>query len=161
MADRILGMGDVMTLVEKAQEEIDEKEAKHTMNKMMSGNFDLNDMLAQMKQVNKLGSLGGILKLIPGMPKITPEQQEAAEREMRNFEIVINSMTKEERKHPELFKYSRKQRVAQGSGRTMQDVNKVLKKYEQMKEMMKRMEQYKKSGRMPPGGMGGMGFPGM
>ena len=161
MADRILGMGDVMTLVEKAQEEIDEKEAKRTMNKMMSGSFDLNDMLAQMKQINKLGSLGGIMKLIPGMPKITPEQQEAAEREMRNFEIVINSMTKEERKHPELFKYSRKQRVAQGSGKTMQDVNKVLKKYEQMKEMMKRMEQYKKSGRMPPGGMGGMGFPGM
>jgi signal recognition particle subunit SRP54 len=161
MADRILGMGDVMTLVEKAHEQIDEKEAKDTMNKMMSGQFDLNDMLAQMKQVNKLGSLGGLLKLIPGMPKISPEQQEAAEREMRNFEIVINSMTKEERKHPELFKYSRKQRVAQGSGRTMQDVNKVLKKYEQMKEMMKRMEQYKKTGRMPPGGMGGMGFPGM
>ena len=164
MADRILGMGDVMTLVEKAQEELDEKEAKHTMNKMMAGNFDLNDMLAQMKQINKLGSLGGLLKLIPGMPRITPEQQEVAEREMRNFEIIINSMTKEERKHPDLFKYSRKQRVALGSGKTMQEVNKVLKKYEQMKEMMKRMEQYKKSGRMPPGGMGGMGgmgFPGM
>ena len=161
MAESILGMGDVIKKKKKAQEQIDEKEAKHTMNKMMSGQFDLNDMLAQMKQVNKLGSLGGLLKLIPGMPKISPEQQEAAEREMRNFEIVINSMTKEERKHPELFKYSRKQRVAQGSGRTMQDVNKVLKKYEQMKEMMKRMEQYKKSGRMPPGGLGGMGFPGM
>ena len=83
---------------------------------------------------------------------------------MRNFEVIINSMTKEERKHPDLFKYSRKQRVALGSGKSMQDVNKVLKKYEQMKEMMKRMEQYKKSGRMPPGGlggMGGMGFPGM
>ena len=135
MADRILGMGDVMTLVEKAQQELDEKEVKHSMNKMMSGSFDLNDMLAQMKQVNKLGSLGGLLKLIPGMPKISPEQQEMAEREMRNFEIIINSMTKEERKHPELFKYSRKQRVANGSGKTMQDINKVLKKYEQMKEM--------------------------
>ena len=157
MADRILGMGDVMTLVEKAQQELDEKEVKHSMNKMMSGSFDLNDMLAQMKQVNKLGSLGGLLKLIPGMPKITPEQQEAAEREMRNFEVIINSMTKEERKHPDLFKYSRKQRVALVSGRTMQDVNKVLKKYEQMKEMMKRMDQYKKTGRMPPGGMAGMG----
>ena len=121
-------------------------------------------MLAQMKQVTKLGSLGGILKLIPGMPKISPEQQEAAEREMRNFEIIINSMTKEERKHPEIFKFSRKQRVALGSGRTMQDINKVLKKYEQMKDMMKKMEQYRKTGRMPPGGMpgmGGMGFPGM
>ena len=164
MADRILGMGDVMTLVEKAQQELDEKEVKHSLNKMMSGSFDLNDMLAQMKQVTKLGTLGGLLKLIPGMPKISPEQQEAAEREMRNFEIIINSMTKEERKHPDLFKYSRKQRVALGSGRTMQDVNKVLKKYEQMKDMMKKMEQYRKTGRMPPGGMagmGGMGFPGM
>ena len=131
---------------------------------MMSGSFNLNDMLAQMKQINKMGSLGGLLKLIPGMPKITPEQQEAAEKEMRNFEIIINSMTMEERKHPEIFKFSRKQRVANGSGKTMQDVNKVLKKYEQMKEATKRMEAYKKSGRMPPGGMGGMGgmgFPGM
>ena len=165
MADRILGMGDVMTLVEKAQQELDEKEVKHSMNKMMSGSFDLNDMLAQMKQVNKLGSLGGLLKLIPGMPKISPEQQEMAEREMRNFEIIINSMTKEERKHPDILKYSRKQRIANGSGKTMQDINKVLKKYEQMKDMMKKMEQYRKTGKMPPGGLGGMGgmggFPGM
>ena len=162
MADRILGMGDVMTLVEKAQEELDEKEAKRTVNKMMSGSFNLNDMLAQMKQINKMGSLGGLLKLIPGMPKITPEQQEMAEREMRNFEIVINSMTPEERKHPEILKFSRKQRIANGAGKTMQDINKVLKKYEQMKEAMKQMEAYKKTGRMPPGaGMGGMGFPGM
>ena len=167
MADCILGMGDVMTLVEKAQQELDEKEVKHSMNKMMSGSFDLNDMLAQMKQVNKLGSLGGLLKLIPGMPKISPEQQEMAEREMRNFEIIINSMTKEERKHPDILKYSRKQRIANGSGKTMQDINKVLKKYEQMKDMMKKMEQYRKTGKMPPGGlggmggMGGMGFPGM
>ena len=161
MADRILGMGDIMTLVEKAQEEMDEKEAKRSVNKMMSGKFDLNDMLSQMKQVNKLGSLGGLLKLIPGMPKITPEQQAMAEREMRNFEIIINSMTPEERKDPSLFKYSRKMRVANGSGKTMQDVNKVLKKYEQMKEAMKKMEQYRKSGRMPPmgpNGLGGLGF---
>ena len=81
---------------------------------------------------------------------------------MRNFEIIINSMTKEERKHPEIFKYSRKMRVANGSGKTIQEVNKVLKKYEQSKEMMKRMEAMRKSGRMPPGGMGGLGgFPGM
>ncbi|HHT67557.1 MAG TPA: signal recognition particle protein [Erysipelotrichaceae bacterium] len=161
MADRILGMGDILTLVEKAQEQIDEKEAKKAVNKMMSGSFDLNDMLAQMRQVNRLGSLGGLLKLIPGMPKISPEQKEMAEREMRNFEIIINSMTKEERKNPEIFKYSRKRRVALGSGKSMQEVNKVLKKYEQMKEMMKRMGDYKKTGKMPPG-MGGVGgFPGL
>lgn len=159
MADRILGMGDVMTLVEKAQEEMDEKEAKKSMNKMMSGKFDLEDMLDQMRKVQKMGSLGGLIKLIPGMPKITPEQQAAAEKEMRNFEVIINSMTPEERHDPSLFKYSRKVRVANGCGKSLADVNKVLKKYDQMKVMMKQMEGYRKSGKMPPG-MGGMGgFP--
>ncbi len=157
MADRILGMGDVMTLVEKAQEEIDEEEAKKATKKMMSGKFDLEDMLAQMRQVQKLGSLGGIMKLIPGMPKITPEQQAVAEKEMRNFEIIINSMTPEERHKPEIFNYSRKIRVSKGSGKQVSDVNRVLKKYEQMKQVMKQMESYKKSGRMPPGGLGGLG----
>ncbi len=159
MADRILGMGDVMTLVEKVQEEVDEKEAKKTANKMMSGKFGLDDMLAQMKQIQKMGSLGGLLRLIPGMPKITPEQQAAAEKEMRNFQIIIDSMTLEERQNPSIFQYSRKIRVANGCGKQVSDVNRVLKKYDQMKEMMKQMEQYKKTGRMPPG-MGGMGgFP--
>ena len=157
MADRILGMGDVMTLVEKAQQELDEKEARKTANKMMSGKFDLNDMLDNMKKVQKMGPLGGLIKLIPGMPKITPEQQAAAEKEMKNFEVIINSMTPYERANPAVFKYSRKQRVASGCGKTIADVNKVLKKYEQMKEMMKQMEAYKKSGRLPPGGLGGLG----
>ena len=157
MADRILGMGDVMTLVEKAQQEMDEKEARKTANKMMSGKFDLNDMLDNMKKVQKMGSLGGLMKLIPGMPKISPEQQAAAEKEMKNFEVIINSMTPYERSNPEVFKYSRKQRVVSGCGKTIADVNKVLKKYEQMKEMMKQMESYRKSGRMPPGGLGGLG----
>ena len=157
MADRILGMGDVMTLVEKAQQEIDEKEARKATQKMMSGKFDLNDMLDNMKKVQKMGSLGGLLKLIPGMPKISPEQQAAAEKEMRNFEVIINSMTPYERANPAVFKYSRKQRVAAGCGKTIADVNKVLKKYEQMKDMMKQMESYRKSGRMPQGGLGGLG----
>ena len=157
MADRILGMGDVMTLVEKAQQEIDEKEAKKAAQKMMSGKFDLNDMLDNMRKVQKMGSLGGLMKLIPGMPKITPEQQAAAEKEMKNFEVIINSMTPYERSNPEVFKYSRKIRVANGSGKTVADVNRVLKKYDQMKDMMKQMESYRKSGRMPPGGFGGMG----
>ena len=161
MADRILGMGDVMTLVEKVQEEVDEKKAKKAAKKMMSGKFGLDDMLDQMRQVQKLGSLGGLIKLIPGMPKITPEQQAYAEKEMHNFEIIINSMTYEERQNPSIFQYSRKIRVAKGCGKQVSDVNRVLKKYEQMKEMMKQMEQYNKSGRMPPGippGMGGYGM---
>lgn len=157
MADRILGMGDVMTLVEKAQQEIDEKEARRTASKMMSGKFDLNDMLENMKKVQRMGSLGGLMILIPGMPKITPEQQARAEQEMKSFEVIINSMTPYERSNPEVFKYSRKQRVASGSGKTVADVNKVLKKYDQMKEMMKQMETYRKTGRMPPGGLGGLG----
>ena len=157
MADRILGMGDVVTLVEKVQQEMDEKEARKTANKMMSGKFDLNDMLDNMKKVQKMGSLGGLMKLIPGMPKITPEQQALAEKEMKNFEVIINSMTPYERSNPAVFKYSRKQRVAEGAGKTIADVNRVLKKYEQMKETMKQMESYKKSGRLPPGGLGGLG----
>ena len=108
MADRILGMGDVVTLVEKAQEQFDEKEAKKTVNKLMSGNFNLDDMLHQMKQVSKLGSLGGLLKLIPGMPKITPEQQAYAEKEkvemIYNFQnIIVSKFTNKKIKKPKLI----------------------------------------------------------
>lgn len=161
MADRILGMGDVMTLVEKAQEQFDEKEARKTANKMMSGKFDLEDMLDQMKKVQKLGNLGGLFKLVPGMPKISPEQLAAGEKEMRNFEVIINSMTPEERHNPDILKYSRKIRIANGSGKNVAEINRVLKKYEQMKITMKQLENYKKSGKMPPGGFPGMpgGFP--
>lgn len=150
MADRILGMGDVLTLVEKVQEEIDEKEARKDAAKFLSGDFTLDDMLLQMKKVQKLGSLGGLLKLIPGMPKISDEQKLAAEKEMKNLEAIVNSMTKEERAHPEILKNSRKIRIAKGSGKTNADINRVLKKYEQSKEMMKQMKQYQKSGRLPP-----------
>lgn len=159
MAERILGMGDILTLVEKAQEKIDEKEMRKSAAKMMEGSFTLNDMLEQMKQIRKLGSLGGILKLIPGMPKITPEQQQKAEKELKDFETIINSMTLEERNNPSILKNSRKQRIARGSGKTNADINKVLKKYDSMKRMMKQMQQYKKSGKLPPGmPPGGMPF---
>lgn len=158
MAERILGMGDVLTLVEKAQAEIDEKEAKRTVNRMMSGKFNLIDMLEQMKKVQRMGSLGGLLKLIPGMPKISKEQQEKGEKEMKLYETIINSMTIEERMNPNLFKYSRKMRVASGAGVNISDVNRLLKKYEQMKEMMKKMEAYRKSGKLPPGGLSGFGM---
>ena len=140
MAERILGMGDVLTLIDKVSENIDEKDAKRSVKKMVEGNFTLDDMLKQMKQVQKLGSLGGILKLIPGMPKVNDSQLAAAEKEMKNFEVIINSMTPEERAHPEILKNSRKVRIANGSGKTNADVNKVLKKYDQMKLMMKQMK---------------------
>ena len=155
MADRILGMGDIVTLVEKVQEEIDEKEARKDAELMLEGKFTLDDLLKQMKRIQKLGSLGGLMKLIPGMPTITEEQKEAGEKEMRNFEAIINSMTPYERANPEVLKNSRKVRIAKGCGKTNADINRLLKRYESMQEMMKKMAQYKKTGRMPPG----MGFP--
>ena len=156
MADRILGMGDVVSLVEKVQEQIDEKQAKKTVNKMMSGHFDLNDMLAQMEQINKLGSMGGLLKLIPGMPKISEEDQEKAKKQMDKTKAIIFSMTPQERKDPSIIKNSRKVRIARGCGMTNQDVNRVLNRYDQMKKMMKEMGARTKGGKFPPfGGFGG------
>ena len=149
MADRILGMGDIVTLVEKAKESIDEKEAEKAAKKMMDGTFTLEDMLRQMKQVQKIGSIGAIAKLIPGMPKLSDEQKAAAEKEMKVFEAIINSMTPYERRHPETLRYSHKNRIAKGSGLTNADINRVIRKYEQSKEMMKQMKQYQKSGMMP------------
>ncbi|MCI6216190.1 MAG: signal recognition particle protein [Mollicutes bacterium] len=153
MADRILGMGDIVTLVEKAKENIDEKEAEKEAKKMMDGEFTLEDMLKQMKMVRRLGSLGSIAKMIPGMPKITDEQKDMAEKEMKIFESVINSMTPYERRHPEILRYSHKNRIAKGCGLTNADVNRVIRKYDQSKLMMKQLKQYQKSGK------GQAGFP--
>ena len=100
---------------------------------MLDGNFTLEDMLRQMKQVQKLGSMKAIAKLIPGMPKISDEQQAQAEKEMKTFEAIIDSMTPYERKHPEILRYSHKNRIAKGSGKTNADINRVLRKYEQSK----------------------------
>ena len=156
MADRILGMGDVVTLVEKAKEAMDEKQAERDAKKLMEGDFTLEDMLRQMKQVQKIGSIGAIAKLIPGMPKLTDEQKQKAEEEMKTFEAIINSMTPYERKHPECLRFSHKNRIAKGSGKTNADINRVIRKFEQSKQMMKQMKQYSKSGKLPPG-MGGFG----
>ncbi len=139
MADRILGMGDIVSLVEKVQEEIDEKEAKKAANKLMKGSFDLNDMLKQLEQMNKI-SMSSILKLIPGMPKISEEDQEKVKKQISSTKAIINSMTPEERSHPEIIKNSRKIRIAKGCGKSSQDVNRVLKQYDQMKAMMKQMK---------------------
>ena len=163
MADRILGMGDIITLAEKAQENIDEKATKKAMNKMMDGTFDLDDMLAQMKQIQKLGSLGGLLRMIPGMPKISKEQTEMASKEMKLMETIINSMTFEERHKPDILKAQRKIRIAKGSGTQVSDINRMLKKFEQMREMMKQSKNMMKGGKLPSnfpgaGGFGGFGF---
>ena len=147
MADRILGMGDVVSLVEKAKEVIDEKESEKAAKKMLDGNYSLEDMLKQMKTVKKMGSIGGLAKLIPGMPKLSEDDIQKADREMKVFEAIVNSMTKYERRHPETLRFSHKNRIAKGSGLTNADVNRVIRKYEQSKEMMKQMKQYQKSGK--------------
>ena len=143
LVSRILGMGDVVSLVEKAQEVIDENEAKSLEEKIKSQKFDLNDFLKQLQTIKRLGSLGGILKLIPGIPKI--DDLAPAEKEMKKVEAIIQSMTKEERKKPDILKASRKIRIAKGSGTDVSDVNKLLKQFEQMKSMMKMFS----SGKMP------------
>ena len=148
MADRILGMGDVVSLVETVSEEIDEKQAKKAANKMMSGTFDLNDMLAQMEQFNKI-SMSKILKLIPGMPKISDEDQQKAQKQIKKTKAIICSMTPEERSHPEILRNSRKLRIASGSGTTSADINRLLNQFEEMKKMMKQMPQMMKSGKFP------------
>ena len=148
LVSRILGMGDVVSLVEKAQEVIDENEAKSLEEKIKSQKFDLNDFLKQLQTIKRLGSLGGILKLIPGIPKI--DDLAPAEQEMKKVEAIIQSMTKEERKKPDILKASRKIRIAKGSGTDVSDVNKLLKQFDQMKSMMKMFS----SGKMPMGLMG-------
>ncbi len=156
MADRILGMGDVLSLIEKASDVIDEKKAQKLADRMMSGQFDFNDMLEQMRQVKKLGSFSGILKMLPGMGNLTKQlnqiKDEDANEKLKVTEAIILSMTKEERKNPNLLKAARKQRIASGSGRTIQEVNLVLKQYEQNKQMMTMMASGQMPG-MPGGGM--------
>lgn len=157
LASRILGMGDVVSLVEKAQEAIDEKEAKSLEEKIRTQKFDLDDFLKQLQNIKKLGSLGSILKMIPGMGQIG--DLAPAEKEMKKVEAIIQSMTKEERRKPEILKASRKQRIAKGSGTDVSDVNKLLKQFEQMREMMKMFS----SGKFPQipgfGGRKGGKFP--
>ena len=150
MADRILGMGDVVSLVETVSEEIDEKQAKKTVNKLMSGSFDLNDMLEQMEQFNKI-SMSKILRMIPGMPKVSEEDQQKAQKQIKKTKAIICSMTPEERKHPEILRNSRKLRIAAGSGTTSADINRLLNQFEEMKKMMKQMPSMMKSGKMPGG----------
>ena len=111
----------------------------------------LERMIDQMKMVRRIGSLGAIAKMIPGMPSLTDEQKERAEREMKIFEVVVSSMTPYERRHPECLKNSRKQRIARGSGTTQADVNRVLRKYEQSRDMMKKMKGLKGGRGLPPG----------
>ncbi len=137
MASRILGMGDILSLVEKVQGEIDEKEAEQTAKKMLKGNFDLEDFLSQLNQIKKLGPLENILKMLPGAKKMGLNNVNVDPKLMKRTEAIILSMTVEERRDPNILKASRKKRIAAGSGTSVEEVNKLLKQFEEMKKMMK------------------------
>ncbi len=152
IADRILGMGDVVGLVETAMEKINQEEAQKAAERMMSGHFDLNDMLSQIQQINKMGDLKGIMKMIPGLSKLQSKLNAADidNKIIKHQEAIILSMTPKERKNPDILKAARKQRIAAGAGVQVSDVNRLLKQFDQMAQVMK---YFKKAG---PLGMMGM-----
>ena len=139
MASRILGMGDVLSLIEKASEVTDVESSKDLVERMKSNKFDMNDMLEQLKQVNKMGGISSMLSMIPGAGSIKTEDEERAEKELKRTEAIINSMTKAERAKPSIIDPKRKRRIAAGSGTTVPEVNKLLKQFEQMQKMMKQV----------------------
>lgn len=172
MAGRILGMGDIVSLVEKAAEQMDIEQAERQAKKMAKGDFDLDDLSAQFKQMRNMGGLGAIMGLMPGMGKMKKMVDQAGgfdDKEIKRQEAIISSMTKKERKSPKLMNASRKKRVAAGSGTSVQEINKLLKSHRQMADLMKRMgkggmkglaQQMMQMGGMPggaPGGMPGLG----
>ncbi|MEM6744496.1 MAG: signal recognition particle protein [Pseudomonadota bacterium] len=167
VAGRILGMGDIVSLVEKAQETIEAQEAERMMKRFQKGRFDMNDLQSQLEQMLKMGGMGGLMSMMPGMGKRTKQMDEAGldDRMLKRQIAMIQSMTKEERRHPDLLKASRKKRVAAGSGMEVSDLNKLLKMHRQMSDMMKKMGRMGKKGLMRGGlgallgGMGGGGMP--
>ena len=147
MADRILGMGDVVTLVEKAQEKLDLEEANKMAERMLAGQFTMDDMLKQFEQIQKLGPLGGIMKMIPGMNQSAVMLDEAkASDSMRHMKAIIQSMTLEERAHPEKMRGTMKKRVARGSGRSVDEVNKLINQFGKMKKLMDSMGNMQRNG---------------
>ena len=147
MADRILGMGDVVTLVEKAQEKLDLEEANKMAERMLAGQFTMDDMLKQFEQIQKLGPLGGIMKMIPGMSQYAGMLDEAkASDSMRHMKAIIQSMTLEERAHPEKMRGTMKKRVARGSGRSVDEVNKLINQFGKMKKLMDSMGNMQRNG---------------
>jgi signal recognition particle subunit SRP54 len=176
IAGRILGMGDVVSLVEKAAETIDREEAEKLAAKVAKGGFDLDDLAQQLKQMRKMGGMQGVLSMLPGVAKIKDQLAKANvdEKIIKRQEAIISSMTREERRNPKIIAAKRKIRIATGSGTSVQDVNRLLKQHQQMADMMKRMGKLGKKGLMRGGfpfagggggmgggGMGGGGFPGL
>jgi len=145
LASRILGMGDVLTLIERAEASMDEEVAQEAANKLLEGNFDLDDFLKQLQQIKKIGPLGQLLELVPGLNKLSKNiSMEEAEKQMKRTEAIISSMTLKERRNPRLFNASRKRRVATGSSNSVQDVNQLLSQFRQMQKMMKELRNPRK-----------------
>jgi signal recognition particle subunit SRP54 len=152
MASRILGMGDVLTLIEKAQANVDEEKAKELEKKMRTASFTLDDFLDQLGQVRKMGPLDEILKMMPGANKIKGMNNlQIDEKQISHVEAIIQSMTKDEKTHPEIINANRRKRIAKGSGTSIQEVNRLLKQFEDMKKMMKQMTNMQQKGKKKGG----------
>lgn len=146
MASRILGMGDVVSLVEKVQENLDKKKMEEMEKRLRKAQFTFDDFQEQLKQVKKMGSLSSVLEMIPGVPKM--KNVKVDEDQLAHVEAIINSMTKEERSNPGIINFSRKKRIAAGSGRSLSEVNKLIKSYESMKKMLKQFGKLEKRGKL-------------
>ncbi len=152
LASRILGMGDVKSLIERAQEQTSEEEAERLQKRMMRGNFDLSDFLEQLQKIKKMGPIGELLKMIPGLGnQLRQAQAQIDDDSYKGIEAIIHSMTAYERKHPEAISSSRRRRIARGSGTSTADVNQLLSQFKDMRKMMEQMGQMAKKGRMPRG----------
>lgn len=157
MASRILGMGDIQSLIEKAAAEVDEEQARELSQKLRKAEFDYNDFLTQMQQIKKMGGMGSILSMMPGMgSQLSGVDMDEGEKSMHRVESIILSMTKEERANPNLMNPSRKQRIARGAGVEISEVNRLVKQFDQMKKMMKQMPGLMGGGKKR-GGFGGLG----
>ncbi|MCQ2455683.1 MAG: signal recognition particle protein [Clostridia bacterium] len=156
MATRILGMGDILSLIEKAENELDEKKAEETAKRLQENKFDMNDLLDQFQQIKKMGSIKSVLSMLPGMDKQLRDV-DIDDRQMDRIEAIIKSMTKKEREKPDILNASRRRRIAAGCGQTVEDVNRLVKQYEQMKKMFKQFGQ-KGGKRKMMRGMGMNGF---
>ncbi len=162
MASRILGMGDVLSLIEKVETQVDEKKAEETARRLQENKFDMNDLLDQFHQIKKMGSLKSVLSMLPGMDKQLKDV-DVDDRQLLRIEAIITSMTKKERAKPDILNASRRRRIAAGAGVKVEDVNRLMKQYEQMKKMFKQMNSKGKRRQMMrgmnmPGGFGNFGF---
>jgi signal recognition particle subunit SRP54 len=153
IAGRILGMGDVVSLVEKAAESADQEEAEKLAAKMAKGRFDLDDLAAQLRQIRRMGGMGGMLGMLPGIGKIKKQLADANidENLLKRQEAIISSMTKEERRNPKLLNASRRRRIASGSGTSVAEINRLLKQYQDIADMMKKMKKLGHKGVMRHG----------